>query len=147
MWAKRIIPERNKLMAADAERLDEAFHVRLRSLPAEPPSQREASDGSVMAASKQSKPKMGLAFSSIDKSTLSWPEPRRFAIVSTSSSLRNIRAWYAVASRPMRTICVLHKVARSAVKSAMNLRSHSVAGTIAKFIAVAMRRVGGEKPD
>ena len=33
LWAKRIIPERNKLMAADAERLEEAFHVRLRSLP------------------------------------------------------------------------------------------------------------------
>ncbi len=77
LWAKRIIPERNKLMAADAECLDEAFHVRLRSLPVEPPSQREVSDESVMAPFKQSKPKMGLALSSIDKSTLSWPEPRR----------------------------------------------------------------------
>jgi len=77
LWAKRIIPERNKLMAADAERLEEAFHVRLRSLPMEPPSQRETTDGSVMAAFKQTQPRMGLALSSIDKSTLSWPEPRR----------------------------------------------------------------------
>ena len=77
LWAKRIIPERNKLMAADAEGLEEAFHVRLRSLPMEPPSQRETTDGSVMAAFKQSQPRMGLSLSSIDKSTLSWPEPRR----------------------------------------------------------------------
>jgi hypothetical protein len=47
----------------------------------------------------------------------------------------------------MRTICASHKVARSAVKSEMNLRSRSVAGIIAKFIAAAMRRFGGEKPD
>ncbi len=77
LWAKRIIPERNKLMAADAEGFEEAFHVRLRSLPMEPPSQRETTDGSVMAAFKQSQPRMGLSLSSIDKSTLSWPEPRR----------------------------------------------------------------------
>ena len=68
LWAKRIIPERNKLMAADAERLEEAFHVRLRGLPMEPPSQRETTDGSVMAAFKQSQPRMGLTLSSIDKS-------------------------------------------------------------------------------
>jgi hypothetical protein len=77
LWARRIIPERNELMAADAERLEEAFHVLLRSLPIEPPSQRAATDGSLMAAFKQSRPRMGLALSSIDKSTLSWPEPRR----------------------------------------------------------------------
>jgi ERF superfamily protein len=77
LWAKRIIPERNKLMAADAERLDEAFHVRLRGLPMDPPAHHQASDGSAMAAFKQSQPRLGLGLSSIDKSTLSWPEPRR----------------------------------------------------------------------
>jgi hypothetical protein len=77
LWAKCMIPERNKLVVADAERLEEAFHVRLRSLPMEPPLQQEASDGSVVAAFKQSQPRLGLGLSSIDKSTLSWPEPRR----------------------------------------------------------------------
>ena len=76
-WIKRIIPERNKLVVADAERLEEAFHVRLRSLPMEPSSQQEVSDGSVTAAFKQSQPRMGIALSSIDRGTLSWPEARR----------------------------------------------------------------------
>ncbi len=77
LWAKRIIPERDKLMVADAERLDEAFHVRLRSLPMDPHTPHLAADGPVITAFKQSQPRLGLALSSIDKSSLSWPEPRR----------------------------------------------------------------------
>ena len=56
LWAKRIIPERDKLMVADAERLDEAFHVRLRSLPMDPHTPHLAADGPVITAFKPSQP-------------------------------------------------------------------------------------------
>jgi len=77
LWAKRILPDSNKLTAADADIFHEAFHVRLRSLPMDPLEPPEPDDLSVKASFKSMQPKMGLAFQPIDKSVLTRPEPRR----------------------------------------------------------------------
>jgi hypothetical protein len=77
LWVKRIMPDRNRLVAVDAQTFEEAFHVRLRSLPMEPVRQPEPNDGSLAASLKRAKPKMGLGLEPIDKTVLNRPEPRR----------------------------------------------------------------------
>jgi hypothetical protein len=73
LWAKRMLPQKNSLTAADAQRLEDAFQVRLASIvpPADveapPPSERPGARRKRRQAKAQT----------IDKGALALPEPRR----------------------------------------------------------------------
>jgi hypothetical protein len=78
LWAHRSLPEKNKLIAADAHRVEQAFQARMPSFasPAEPPA-----SGQTKQPSKRSKPVQPMKRRSppkgIDKSALTLAEPRR----------------------------------------------------------------------
>ena len=78
----------------------------------------------------------------------SWRCLRRvgFATGSMSNLSPSNRAWSAVGALPMPTICDLPSHRRLAAKSATSSLSRSVEDTIAKFIAVVMKRRGGTRP-
>jgi hypothetical protein len=69
LWAQRSLPDKNKLTAADAERVEEAFQARLANLA--PQDAPEALAPLDPKRPKRARPK------SIDKSGLALPEPRR----------------------------------------------------------------------
>ncbi len=79
MWAHRCLPEKNRLTAADAQRIEEAFQARLATLAtgdADVPQTREAppvTPHSQNARKPQRRPRSKV----VDKSTLALPEPRR----------------------------------------------------------------------
>ena len=74
LWAKRSLPDKNKLTVADAQRVEEAFQARLAGI-APVLEQREQRPQSRGANSKA--PRKRLASKTIDKSVLALPEPRR----------------------------------------------------------------------
>ena len=74
LWAKRSLPDKNKLMVADAQRVEEAFQARLAGI-APVPEQTEQRPQSYGANPKA--PKQRQASKTIDKSVLALPEPRR----------------------------------------------------------------------
>jgi ERF superfamily len=80
LWAHRSLPQKNRLIASDAQPLEQAFQARMTSfaLPAEPLSSDQAGqpskpDRSKPARSKRTRPQT----TGIDKSTLLLGEPRR----------------------------------------------------------------------
>ena len=74
LWAKRSLPDKNKLTVADAQRVEEAFQARLAGI-APVPEQREQRPQSHGTNPKA--PKKRQASKTIDKSVLALPEPRR----------------------------------------------------------------------
>ena len=74
LWAKRSLPDKNKLVVADAQRVEEAFQVRLAGI-APVPGQTEQRPQSRSANPKA--PRKQRASKTIDKSVLALPEPRR----------------------------------------------------------------------
>jgi ERF superfamily len=74
LWAKRSLPDKNKLMVADAQRVEEAFKATLAGI-ALVPEQTEQRPQSYGANPKA--PKQRQASKTIDKSVLALPEPRR----------------------------------------------------------------------
>jgi hypothetical protein len=84
IWAQRCLPEKNKLTAADALRIEEAFQARLASFVMQAPDQpRAPADAEQPLASRNphseqpKKPKHKSPSTVIDKSVLTLPEPRR----------------------------------------------------------------------
>jgi hypothetical protein len=83
LWAKRSLPEKNRLTAGDAQRVEEGFGVKLASLapssadmslaPATVESPIAVPASKALKGGRRSKP----VDKSIDKSVLSLPEPRR----------------------------------------------------------------------
>jgi hypothetical protein len=80
IWAKRILPAKNALDAADAHQIEEAFQAKL-AVVQEATDQPEGLASAVMAAPKAKQAQGSIRKSrpaSIDKSHLPYPEPRRF---------------------------------------------------------------------
>jgi hypothetical protein len=80
LWAYRSMPEKNKLIATDAHRVEQAFQARMKFFapPAEPPTSGQTERESKPHNSKPAQPKKGRSQpKSIDKSTLLLAEPRR----------------------------------------------------------------------
>jgi hypothetical protein len=87
LWAHRSLPEKNRLTAADAQKIEEAFqaHILTTNLEGEPerdgqielppPSAGCPADGPRPAPRRRSRAKRSVE--TIDKSTLAHPEPRR----------------------------------------------------------------------
>jgi ERF superfamily len=80
LWAHRSLPEKNKLAAADAQRVEQAFQARMVSfaVPSEPAKSEPAKQTSKPHSSKSAPSrKMRPQPNGIDKSTLTLAEPRR----------------------------------------------------------------------
>jgi hypothetical protein len=82
LWAHRSLPEKNKLIAADALRVEESFQAKLASLATsaadEPRSPTEVAQPLTAQNLDPGKQRKGRARSkTIDKSVLTLPEPRR----------------------------------------------------------------------
>jgi hypothetical protein len=81
LWAHRSLPEKNKLTAADAGRIEEAFQTRLAALATPTAAALEPFGGAEHRlnppASKTPQPKRRARQKGIDKTTLSLAEPRR----------------------------------------------------------------------
>src|SRR6202035_3287755 len=81
LWAHRSLPEKNKLTAADAGRIEEAFQTRLAALATPTAAALEpfggAEHGLNPSASKTPQPKRRARQKGIDKTTLTLVEPRR----------------------------------------------------------------------
>jgi ERF superfamily len=82
VWAHRCLPEKNRLTAADAGRVEEAFQARLASLPAgaevAPQAQEAASEGPQgQDARDPGRQSVRPRSSAVNKSLLTLPEPRR----------------------------------------------------------------------
>jgi hypothetical protein len=80
LWAHRSLPEKNKLTADDAHRVEKAFHARMTSFApaAEPPASGQTARDSKPLSSKLAQTKKGRSqLKGIDKSTLHLAEPRR----------------------------------------------------------------------
>ena len=71
LWAKQWLSAKNSLSAADAERLEQAFHERLTKFAT------EQSDGSAILEPKAKRRKVRRRASAIDKSVLTLPTSRR----------------------------------------------------------------------
>jgi ERF superfamily len=81
LWAHRSLAEKNKLTAADAQRVEEAFQARLAAfaipVAAEPQTSGQAELLSVAHDSRLAKTKKPTRAKAIDKSALALAEPRR----------------------------------------------------------------------
>jgi hypothetical protein len=81
IWAHRCLPEKNKLTAADAQRVEEAFQARLAALATSAADQLQAPGSAEQMFIPQgphpTKRRKRSRAQGIDKSALSLPEPRR----------------------------------------------------------------------
>ena len=80
LWAHRSLPEKNRLIAADADRVEQAFQVKMTAvaLPAEPHTSRQTERQPKPHRSKPVQPKKRRSQpKGIDKSALLLAEPRR----------------------------------------------------------------------
>jgi len=128
LWAHRSLPEKNKLIAADALRVEESFQAKVASFATsaadEPRSPTEVAQPLTSQNLDPGKERKGRARSkTIDKSVLTLPEPRR-----------------------VRDREHVPKAGRWRARSAMSSPCRCVEDTIARFIAMAMKRRGGRKP-
>ena len=74
LWAKRSLPDKNKLVVADAQRVEEAFQARLAGIAPVP---EQAEQARTVGADRRQARKNRQASKTIDKSVLALPEPRR----------------------------------------------------------------------
>jgi hypothetical protein len=83
IWAHRCLAEKNKPIAADAERVGEAFQARLatppRPGPGDAPQAQEAAPGGLQGQNTRKSERLGVRprSSAVNKSLLTLPEPRR----------------------------------------------------------------------
>ena len=83
LWAHRCLPEKNRLTAADARRVEESFQARLASLATsaaeapEAPGKTEQAVEDLDAKRPKRQTRSKLIDETIDKSVLALPEPRR----------------------------------------------------------------------
>ena len=74
LWAKRSLPDKNKLTVADAQRVEDAFQARLAGIAPEP---EQTDQVPQLHAGNRKVLKKRQASKTIDKSVLALPEPRR----------------------------------------------------------------------
>ena len=77
LWARRIMGSKNSLTAADAGVVEEAFANKLRDLEAQIAGEAESTASDRTPPPIRSPGRNGLATKAIDKSGLTFPEPRR----------------------------------------------------------------------
>jgi hypothetical protein len=81
LWAHRSLPEKNRLTAADAQRVEEGFKARLASFATapstEPQASRIAEQRLAPHAPHPAEPRKRARAKGVDKSALALPEPRR----------------------------------------------------------------------
>ena len=148
IWAHRRLVEKNRLKAADARCVEEAFQARLAtfSIPAAdvPRPPQEPEEPQRPHVSNASVPEKGSRSKVIDKSALALPEPRR---------VRDRDHVKSVAMQPC-LICGRQpsdahhfdsrKAGRLAARSAMSSRCRYVEDIIARSTAAAMKPLGGK---
>ena len=141
LWSLRRLGAKNTLVASDAAVVEQAFRARLTVFGTEPP---------VGAVRQQDEPENRRGIKAESDELLWSIKPcwhyrcnAAFAIESTSKMSPNSLASSVAGGPPMPIICVSLKHQRSDARSAMSLRCHSVGGTIAKSIAMAMKLRGG----
>ena len=81
LWAHRCLPQKNRLTADDAQRVEEGFKARLANFglvpPAEPRPTADAEQSLAQHGPNPTKPKKRPRANTIDKAALPLPEPRR----------------------------------------------------------------------
>ncbi len=81
LWAHRCLPEKNRLTAADARRVEEGFQVRLASFATAPSAQSQTAGTArqlrAPPSPQPSEPRKRSRAKGVDKAALSLPEPRR----------------------------------------------------------------------
>ena len=143
LWAKRSLPDKNKLTVADAQRVEEAFQASLAGMAAAPEQtdQRSQShDADPKAPRKQRTSK------TIDKSVLALPEPRRIRDRDHVGFVAKQPCLICGRSPRMRITYAMRRAGRSDAKSATSSPSPCAEGTIARSITAAMKRCGGRPP-
>ena len=152
-WARRSLGDKNRLIAPDAQRVEEASReslARLWSSSCGQPSDGTRAHGSGTAQPRErneAKRRTRRGTKLIDKSLLTLPEPRRIRDREHVKSVAK-HPCLIYGGRPSdATICDLPKPARSAVRSAMSSPSPCVEDTIARSTAAATKRLGGRAPD
>jgi len=140
IWAHRSLPEKNRLTAADAARVEAAFQAGLATLPA---GAADASQGQEAAPAGLSgvagRPNVRRRSRAVDKTLLALPSHAAFGTGNTFAL-----TWFAGRTQRMPTTCVSSRGALSAGRSAMSSPCLSAVGTIAKPTAGAMRLLGRE---
>jgi hypothetical protein len=149
LWAHRSLPEKNKLTTTEAQRVEQAFQAKMATFvsPPAPKLSGQTEQESKPHRSKTVQPtKRRSQAKGIDKSTLLLAEPRR---------IRDREHVRYVAGQPClicgrspsdRIICASPNPGHSVARSAMSSPCPCVEGTIARYIAVAMKPRGGGKP-
>ena len=150
LWAHRSLPEKNRLIAADADRVEQAFQVKMTAvaLPAEPHMSGQTERPPKPHRSKPAQPKKRRSQpKGIDKSTLLLAEPRRIRDREHVRYVAKQPCLSAAAARLTRITCGLPKPGRWGARSAMSSLSRFAEGIIARFTAVAMKPRGGGRWD
>ena len=133
---------KNTLTAADAERVEQAFQSRLTIVASCGSRHKKLNRHSIVEVEAKSGAEPPLS------TRACWRCRRRvgFATGITSNQSPSNRASSAAAVRPMLTTCALRNHGRLVARSAMSSLFHSAGDTIARFIAVVMKPLGGIRP-
>jgi hypothetical protein len=144
-WAQRVLPTKNTLTIADAERVAQAFQARLASIVIEASDGRPVAQEARSSALRAVRRKRQRRVTVIDKGVLALSTPRR---IRDRDHVRLVakQPCLVCGARPMLTICDSRNQKRLAAKSAMSSLCPCVVAIIATFTAVAMKRHGGKRP-
>lgn len=137
-WAHRRLSEKNKLNAADAKHVEEAFRAKLFAfaihLAEGTPEPNKDAPTSGAPDRRGKKAKSAAPSPSVDKSVLMHPEPRRIRDRATMCGLSpSKRVWCADAGPATLIICVLPRAGHLVARSAMSSRCPCAAATIAEL--------------
>jgi ERF superfamily len=153
VWAQEALAAKNRLAAADAKLVEDAFEHRLSELAssataeADPPPLQQLMR--VWLAPMRRSRKETATSISPTASTRACSSLRRRGAIETPSTFATLPSKHvssAAANNPIRIISATCSRGRSAAKSAMNSPSRSAARIIARSIAPAMSRPGGRRP-
>ena len=152
IWAREALAAKNRLAAADAKLVEDAFEHRLSELA--PSATVEAADDAapsthvMLAPMRRSQRETATSIRPRASTRACSPLRHRGAIetASTFAMLPNKRASSAAANNPIRIISATCSRGRSAARPAMNSPSRSAARIIARSIAPATSRPGGRRP-
>jgi hypothetical protein len=150
-WARDALPAKNTLTPTDAKLVEDAFERRLSELPSSEATATSNDDSSVpqFAAPQVLATSEGTdagQAKGTDKSILTVAAPRRYRNREHLRYVTNRRVSCAAASPRIPITSGSRSRARSAARSAMSSRSHSVAGIIVRCISHATSVRGGGRP-
>ena len=140
-WARRVMGAKNTLTAADAERVEQAFQMRLTSITTEIAT--EPSTKSERPVHRPGRGQRRRSGSAVDKSVLALPSPRR---IRDRDHVKSVAKQPCLSAVPLTPItCALPNRRHSGVRSAMSSPFHSVGAIIARCIAAATKPRGGRR--